>query len=68
MPTATATSIIGQFDTRSYTDTDQNLVVGTTYYVRIGSVKNGIEKISNEVTIMVNGIGTPYNLKGTYIL
>jgi hypothetical protein len=35
-------------EARSYIDTD--VEVGKTYYVRVGSVKNVIEKISDEVT------------------
>ncbi|ASN69682.1 putative tail protein [uncultured Caudovirales phage] len=41
-------------DLRTYTDTDVD--VGKTYYVRVGSVKNSVEKISNEKSIFV---GTP---------
>lgn len=36
-------------DARTYTDTD--IDAGKTYYVRIGSVKNGVEKFSNEIVI-----------------
>ena len=39
---------------RTYTDTDVD--VGNTYYVRVSSVKNSVEKISNEKSIFV---GTP---------
>lgn len=35
---------------RSYIDTD--VEVGKTYYVRVGSVKNGVEKISDEVIVV----------------
>lgn len=66
MPTATTTAIIGQFDIRTYTDSDPTLVVGTTYYIRIGSVKNGVEKISNEVTVVVADVASPYTLQAGY--
>ena len=42
MPAATATGITGT----TYTDT--TATVGTIYYVRFGSVRSGVEKISNE--------------------
>ena len=38
-------------EVRTYVDTD--ITVGKKYYVRIGSVKNGVEKISNELTVYV---------------
>jgi hypothetical protein len=38
---------------RSYVDTDIEL--GKTYYVRVGSVKNGLEKLSDEVVIVAQG-------------
>ena len=38
-------------DERTYVDTD--VEIGKTYYVRVGSVKNGVEKISSEVSIEV---------------
>ena len=39
-------------DVRAYTDTDVD--AGKTYYVRIGSVKNGVEKISSEVSVIAD--------------
>ena len=36
-------------DVRTYIDTE--IEVGRTYYVRVGSVKNGVEKLSDEVAI-----------------
>lgn len=38
-------------DELTYVDTD--VEIGKTYYVRVGSVKNGVEKISSEVLIEV---------------
>ncbi|MCU4328165.1 hypothetical protein KTH33_16915, partial [Acinetobacter johnsonii] len=37
-------------DVRTYVDA--NVTKGTTYYIRVGSVKNGIEKISDEISIV----------------
>ena len=68
MPIAINDNVAGQFETRTYTDSDPTLVVGTTYYIRIGSVKNGVEKISNEINIILIALGAPYNLVGEYIL
>lgn len=45
MPVATATGITGT----TYTDTTAES--GKTYYVRFGVVRNGIEKISNEIVV-----------------
>ena len=45
MPTATATGIT----TKSYTDTTAS--TNETYYVRFGSMKDGVEKISDEITV-----------------
>lgn len=45
MPVATATGIIGT----TYTDT--TALDDRPYYVRFGSIRNGIEKISNEIQI-----------------
>lgn len=39
-------------DVRTYVDTD--IVAGKTYFVRIGSVKNEIEKISDELSIVAS--------------
>lgn len=63
-------------DVRTYTDTA--IDTGKTYYVAVGSVKNGVEKISNEITITAGGDpyfdnvvallrfdGSIVNLKGT---
>lgn len=36
-------------DVRTYIDTD--IEVGKTYFVRVGSVKNGVEKISDEMLV-----------------
>lgn len=36
-------------DARAYVDTD--IEVGKTYFVRVGSVKNGVEKISDEFVV-----------------
>jgi hypothetical protein len=41
-------------DARGYIDTD--IVIGQSYYIRIGSVKNGTEKISNEVQVSTGDI------------
>ena len=38
-------------DVRTYIDT--GITIGKTYYVRIGSVKNGVEKFSNEASIYI---------------
>lgn len=48
-------------DIRTYIDTD--IVVGQSYYVRVGSVKNGIEKISDEKTIVASQFATVVFLK-----
>jgi hypothetical protein len=37
-------------DVRTYVDTA--IEVGKTYYVRVGSVKNGVEKISSEISVV----------------
>lgn len=37
-------------DIRSYIDT--SIEVGKTYYIRVGSVENGVEKISDEVIVV----------------
>lgn len=39
-------------DVREYTDTA--IAAGQTYYIRIGAVKNGVEKISNETIISID--------------
>lgn len=41
-------------DVRTYVDTD--VEIGKTYYVRIGSVKNGVEKLSAIVSIATSGL------------
>lgn len=50
LPTAKAV-LLG--DTRTYADTD--IEVGKTYYIRISSVKNSIEKFSDEITVTAEG-------------
>lgn len=45
MPAPTATGITGT------TYTDAAAILGKSYYVRFGSVRNGIEKISEEITV-----------------
>ena len=47
-------------DVRTYVDTDVEF--GKTYFVRVGSVKNGVEKISDEKLILVGAEWTPLNL------
>ncbi len=41
-------------DERTYVDTD--VEIGKTYYVRVGSVKNGVEKLSIVVSISTSGL------------
>ncbi|MDH1706238.1 LamG-like jellyroll fold domain-containing protein [Acinetobacter johnsonii] len=41
-------------DVRTYTDT--NIVAGLAYYACVGSVKNGVEKISDEVRVVCDDI------------
>ncbi|MEG2807541.1 MAG: hypothetical protein RR932_06125 [Acinetobacter sp.] len=48
-------------ETRSYIDTD--VEVGRTYYVRVGSVKNGVEKISEEQSVYASNIDQNYKVK-----
>lgn len=48
-------------DVRTYTDTA--IEVGKTYYVRVSSVKNGVEKISDEKTILASQFTTVALLK-----
>ena len=38
-------------DVRAYVDTDVEF--GKTYFVRVGSVKNGVEKLSDEASIVI---------------
>ncbi|MHA3083719.1 LamG domain-containing protein [Acinetobacter sp. ANC 5383] len=45
LPTPIATDVM----TKSYSD--NTVVSGTTYYYRVGSVRNGVEKISEEINI-----------------
>jgi len=45
---------------RTYIDTE--IEVGKTYYVRVGSVKNGVEKISNEVLVRLVTYTNKFNL------
>lgn len=47
-------------DIRTFVDT--NVVAGKTYYVRMSSVKNGIEKISNEVRVELVTYINKFNL------
>ena len=48
-------------EARSYIDTD--VEVGKTYYVRVGSVKNGVEKISEEQSVYASNIDLNYKVK-----
>lgn len=48
-------------DLRTYVDTD--IEVGKTYYVRVGSVKNGVEKLSNEKIVVASQFTTVALLK-----
>ena len=48
-------------EARSYIDTDVG--VGKTYYVRVGSVKNGVEKISEEQSVYASNIDQNYKVK-----
>lgn len=45
-------------DARTYTDTD--IDAGKTYYVRIGSVKNGVEKVGDEKFVATSAIKYRY--------
>lgn len=47
-------------DLRVYTDYD--VEVGKTYYIRVGSVKNGVEKISDEVLVRLATFTNKINL------
>lgn len=51
-------------DLRTYVDTD--IIEGPAYYVRIGSVKNGVEKLSDEIYVIAfNGYANKFfNLNG----
>ncbi|MEG1695605.1 MAG: hypothetical protein RR282_00750 [Acinetobacter sp.] len=62
MPTATATGIT----TTTYTDT--TATKGNYYYVRFGSVKAGVEKISDELKILAGTAWTPNNLSSQIYL
>ena len=44
-------------EARSHTDT--NIEIGKTYYIRIGSVKNGVEKLSSEINVSAGIPWTP---------
>jgi hypothetical protein len=46
---------------RSYVDT--NIEANKTYYVAVGSVKNGVEKLSDEVEIKASNIDQNYRVK-----
>ena len=48
-------------EARSYIDTD--VEVGKTYYVRVGSVKNGVEKISEVQSVYASNIDQNYKVK-----
>lgn len=39
-------------DVRAYTDTA--IEIGKTYYIRIGSVKNGVEKLGEQISVSTN--------------
>lgn len=54
MPAPVSTGITG------LTYTDETAEVGKTYYVRFGSLKNGNEKLSNEITISIAEPGSRY--------
>lgn len=56
MPAATATGITGL----TYTDT--TATKGINYYVRFGSVRSGIEKVSEEIRVLAGTAWTPANL------
>lgn len=56
MPAATATGINGS----TYTDT--TATKGINYYVRFGSVRSGVEKISSEYRVLAGTAWTPSNL------
>lgn len=62
LPTAKAI-LVG--DVRTYVDTD--IEIGKTYYVCIGSVKNGVEKLS-EVKMVAAAIGDPHFANVTSLL
>ena len=47
-------------DVRTYVDTE--IEIGKTYYVAVGSVKNGVEKISDEKLILFGKEWTPTTL------
>lgn len=47
-------------DVRAYVDTD--IEVGKIYYVRVGSVKNGVEKLSDEQSKLAGNAWTPAHL------
>lgn len=61
-----APKVILAGDVRTYVDTD--IEVGKTYYVRIGSVKNGVEKISDEYRVVVGVLWTPTSLSALITL
>ena len=48
-------------DVRSYVDA--SVEVGKTYYVAVGAVKNGVEKLSDEVEIKASSIDLNYRVK-----
>ena len=48
-------------DVRSYVDAAVD--VGKTYYVAVGAVKNGVEKLSDEVEIKASSIDLNYRVK-----
>lgn len=47
-------------DARSYVDTAIEL--GKTYHVVVGSVNNGVEKVSNEISVIASPLWTPQAL------
>lgn len=53
-------------DVRTYSDTD--IALGKTYYIRVGSVKNGIEKVSNEIERLAGNAWSPLNINPVFLL
>lgn len=62
MPAATATGIT------ELTYTDTTATKGINYYVRFGSVRSGIEKISEEIRVLAGTAWTPDNLSAQIYL
>ena len=59
MPAATATGIT------DLTYTDTTATKGINYYVRFGSVRGGVEKISSEYRVLAGMLWTPSNMTTT---